>query len=489
MPRKLILLLLSSVLVLPNVYANAKETNKDNKTNIQPEENTSKPIDFEKAKKMSPQELKESLTKKDIDLHNKVAEKNKDEIQNSTANNSYRDVNKYISEKNIQPSKIFEDNRINTLPKYNYKSGKYIGVVIHETANPNSTITGEVNYMYNNYNNAFVHAYVSNNQIIQTAPSNYLSWGAGAMANPYFYQIELTRSHTFDNFARSVNNQAYLAAKMLKNNGLQPSLADNNQGTGTIISHNAISKYWGGTDHTDPVGYFNQWGYNMNEFYALVQKHYNSITKEKAKDTISSATYKVLSGDTLYSISKRSGVTLANIKKWNNLKDDSLSVGQILKLRQTKDEIIASKYNGSKYVTISRAKIKVWKNMSLNSEMSSNKFKIGNVFNARYQYNHPNGQKYLSLYNDKGQWMGYFNKRDVIDVVGKSFNKKVTINKKNGILWQDFYFKKKKGTTESLYNKQVDARLVYTLGNGRQYYSIYSDKGTWLGYLNKVDTK
>lgn len=53
---------------------------------------------------------------------------------------------------------------------------------------------------------------------------------------------------------------------MLKENGLTPSLADNNQGTGTIISHNAISQYWGGTDHSDPVGYFSQWGYNMNQF-------------------------------------------------------------------------------------------------------------------------------------------------------------------------------------------------------------------------------
>ncbi len=81
----------------------------------------------------------------------------------------------------------------------------------------------------------------------------------------------MTRSNTFDGFAKSVNNQTYLAAKMLKQNGLAPSLADNNQGTGTIISHNAISQYWGGTNHTDPVGYFNQWGYNMDQFYSLVQ--------------------------------------------------------------------------------------------------------------------------------------------------------------------------------------------------------------------------
>ena len=40
--------------------------------------------------------------------------------------------------------------------------------------------------------------------------------GAGAKANPYFYQIELVRQYTFEDFAKSVNNQAWLAAYMLK---------------------------------------------------------------------------------------------------------------------------------------------------------------------------------------------------------------------------------------------------------------------------------
>jgi N-acetylmuramoyl-L-alanine amidase len=46
-------------------------------------------------------------------------------------------------------------------------------------------------------------------------------------------------------FARSVNNQAWLAAYMLKQNGLTPSFADKNKGIGTIISHNAVRQYWG----------------------------------------------------------------------------------------------------------------------------------------------------------------------------------------------------------------------------------------------------
>lgn len=372
-------LIVATSLVLSTTVAYAQEDNGKQTTAKDKKENTSKPIDFDKAQKMSPQALKDQLTPEDLRLHNKVAEHNANSVEMRTfANRSYQDVNTYIANNNIKPAKIVQDSRMNNLPKYNYKSGKFIGVVIHETANPNSTIEGEVNYMYNNYQSAFVHAYASSDKIIQTAPSNYLAWGAGANANPYFYQIELTRSNTFDGFAKSVNNQAYLAAKMLKQNGLAPSLADNNQGTGTIISHNAISQYWGGTDHTDPVGYFNQWGYNMDQFYSLVQKHYKALSGGGNDDAITGSTYKVAKGDTLYSISRRSGVAIDDIKKWNNLSNNTLSVGQTLKLKAPSNsdtitgdthKVVAGDtlYNISKRSNVSVENIKKWNNLKNDS--------------------------------------------------------------------------------------------------------------------------
>lgn len=372
-------LIVATSLVLSTTVAYAQEGNGKQTTAKDKKENTSKPIDFDKAQKMSPQALKDQLTPEDLRLHNKVAEHNANSVEMRTfANRSYQDVNTYIANNNIKPAKIVQDSRMNNLPKYNYKSGKFIGVVIHETANPNSTIEGEVNYMYNNYQSAFVHAYASSDKIIQTAPSNYLAWGAGANANPYFYQIELTRSNTFDGFAKSVNNQAYLAAKMLKQNGLAPSLADNNQGTGTIISHNAISQYWGGTDHTDPVGYFNQWGYNMDQFYSLVQKHYKALSGGGNDDAITGSTYKVAKGDTLYSISRRSGVAIDDIKKWNNLSNNTLSVGQTLNLKAPSNsdtitgdthKVVAGDtlYNISKRSNVSVENIKKWNKLKNDS--------------------------------------------------------------------------------------------------------------------------
>ncbi len=189
----------------------------------------------------------------------------------------YPNVNQYIIEHHLPHSKIVKDPRMNTLPHLNYKYGTYIGVVIHEVGEDNRTLQQWVDRMYATYERAFVHAFVDNQEIHLTAPSEYYVWGAGKQANPYFYQIEVVRMYTFDDFARSVNNQAWLAAYMLKQNHLTPTLADDQEGVGSVISHNAVRKYWGGTTHVDPIAYYARWGYDMHQFFDLVKYHYNHM--------------------------------------------------------------------------------------------------------------------------------------------------------------------------------------------------------------------
>ena len=335
--------------VTPQAHAAETNTKAGDVSKSNPKNDTSNPISFNKAQNMSPKERVEALTKQDKILHDK---EEKDGPVNATEQGAYTNVNinKYIAQKGFKPASIKEDPRIDNLPKYSYKSGKYLGVAIHETANPNSTLQGETNFMYNNYYNAFVHAFVDGKEIRQTAPADYLAWGAGANANPYFYQIELVRAHSVDEFARSVNNDAYLTAYMLKRNGLKPTLADNNRGSGTVISHNAISRYYGGSDHTDPVSYFSAWNYDMNQFFQLVQKHYNNLSgksttqgQDNSQKPITTSTYKVVHGDTLYDISKRSGASIENIKKWSGIKSNVLKSGQILTVKQPKSTTTASK--------------------------------------------------------------------------------------------------------------------------------------------------
>ncbi|MHC5280808.1 LysM peptidoglycan-binding domain-containing protein [Listeria kieliensis] len=55
-------------------------------------------------------------------------------------------------------------------------------------------------------------------------------------------------------------------------------------------------------------------------------------------------TYKVSSGDTLWRISSKFGVSLANLKSWNGLKSDVIHVGQVLKVSAgTNGNVSASK--------------------------------------------------------------------------------------------------------------------------------------------------
>lgn len=56
-------------------------------------------------------------------------------------------------------------------------------------------------------------------------------------------------------------------------------------------------------------------------------------TKPNNNSSSTSSTYVVKSGDTLSHIAKAEGVTVRNLKKWNNLQSDIIHIGQKLKLK------------------------------------------------------------------------------------------------------------------------------------------------------------
>lgn len=66
------------------------------------------------------------------------------------------------------------------------------------------------------------------------------------------------------------------------------------------------------------------------EHYGLKKK--STTSKPATKPKVSGKTYKVKRGDTLYSISKASGVSVANLKKYNGLKSNLINIGQVLSL-------------------------------------------------------------------------------------------------------------------------------------------------------------
>ena len=158
--------------------------------------------------------------------------------------------------------------------------GKPDMVIVHETANPNDSIQGEINYERNTYRNAFVHAFVDNNNIIQISDTDHEAWGAAYPANGRAVQFEQVEVYGKDAFAHELMNAAYYTAFIMKKYNMVPSLASN--GNGTLWSHHYVSQFLGGTNHTDPDGYWSNranayfgTNYTMADFYQLVELYYN----------------------------------------------------------------------------------------------------------------------------------------------------------------------------------------------------------------------
>lgn len=177
-------------------------------------------------------------------------------------------------------------NAYSGFPTYNYgyadNMTKPNKVIIHETANEgdNGDTAGEIAYMKNHYGDAFVHSFVSGTQIVNIADTDYLAWGSGYFGNLNAVQFEQVRVNSKTAFAKQVGNVAYYTAYLLQKYSLTPSAATQS-GAGTVWSHHNVTDYLGGTDHTDPDGYWKDragkyWNtsYTMTDFLPLVKKYY-----------------------------------------------------------------------------------------------------------------------------------------------------------------------------------------------------------------------
>ena len=192
-------------------------------------------------------------------------------------------VNRYIINNHIGHASITYYNAIpeNITGTYSGTSdGRPNMIVVHETANPNDSIWGEINYEKSNYNSAFVHAFVDNNSIIQISNTDHEAWGAAYPANGRAVQFEQVEVYGGWNFAAELVNAAYYTAYKMKQYGMYPRIADGDL-SATLWSHHDVSRYLGGTDHTDPDSYWSNraWtnfgtGYGMWDFTMLVNYEY-----------------------------------------------------------------------------------------------------------------------------------------------------------------------------------------------------------------------
>ncbi|WP_251545293.1 N-acetylmuramoyl-L-alanine amidase [Limosilactobacillus caecicola] len=198
------------------------------------------------------------------------------------ANMYANSINAYIANNHIGHASIQTDYVIPAVTgAYSATgNGKPNMIVVHETANPNDSIWGEINYEKSTYNNAFVHAFVDGNNIIEISSTDRECWGAGPQANHRAVQFEQVEVHTASEFVRELVNAAYYTAYNLKKYGLEPTLGP----SGSVWSHHMVSQNLGGTNHTDPDGYWSTnasifFGthYTMSDFIELVKYEYNQL--------------------------------------------------------------------------------------------------------------------------------------------------------------------------------------------------------------------
>lgn len=199
-------------------------------------------------------------------------------------------INRYILQNKVGHASIQTDYVIPEVTgKYsNTSDGRPDMVVVHETANPNDSIYGEINFEKQHYNNAFVHAFVDGNNIIEVSSTDREAWGAGYPANGRAVQFEQVEVYGAGNFVRELVNGAYYAAYKMKQYGIVPTLAWYNSQTGqyggTLWSHHMVSEYMHVTDHTDPDGYWARRAsqyfgttYTMSDFFELVKYEYRQL--------------------------------------------------------------------------------------------------------------------------------------------------------------------------------------------------------------------
>lgn len=149
---------------------------------------------------------------------------------------------------------------------HGYISPSYL--VIHETADPGATADNLMAYWRNNPNAYVVHYTMDldGDTVYHAMADNRKAWHVGN-GNAYTVGIELCHATNKSDFNKQWNEAVKWAGDYLHKNGW---------GIDRLLCHNDCRLKWGGTDHTDPLGYFESYGKSWSQFKAAVQSYMQS---------------------------------------------------------------------------------------------------------------------------------------------------------------------------------------------------------------------
>ncbi|MDT2740534.1 hypothetical protein [Enterococcus canintestini] len=148
--------------------------------------------------------------------------------------------------------------------------------------------------------------------------------------------------------------------------------------------------------------------------------------------------------------------------------------------------------SSNRYITFTNANYGMYSNFDF-KKLRTTKTLYKKTYQARGYYEHFNGARYYTVYDNKGKWLGYVNAASAKTGNGKggiyqSSNRYITFTNANYWMYSNFNFKKLR-TTKNLYKKTYQARGYYEHFNGARYYTVYDNKGKWLGYVNAASAK
>ena len=229
----------------------------------------------------------------------------------------------------------------------------------------------------------------------------------------------------------------------------------------------------------DNISDSNRLKQNYKKYAEAVVKAVSNYAGYKYVPVVGSGEYIVKSGDTLWSISKKTGLTVDELKKINNLSGNLLSVGQVLNI--SKDDGNQSIDNNNYYI--------VKKGDTLYS--IARKFNIG--VNELKKINSLSsdilsvGQKILVYSNNYNNNYYVVKAGDTLYSIARLFNTDVSSLKKiNNLSDDNLSIGQKLLIPNDSYNQNINLKM-YTVKKGDTLYSIAKEFNVSVSDIKKIN--
>ena len=145
--------------------------------------------------------------------------------------------------------------------------------MVHETANPGASAHNHVLYWSNNPDYAVHYVMELDGSVVyNTVPDDRLAWHVGN-GNRQTVGIELAHATSRAQFESQWAEAVRWCGDFLAGRGW---------GVERLLSHDECRVIWGGTDHTDPTGYFASYGRSWAQFESDVAAYLGSGTVPEA---------------------------------------------------------------------------------------------------------------------------------------------------------------------------------------------------------------